>query len=196
MELILATGNLHKVREFRDLLKKLKSLDLLSLTHFPDYSAPEESGNTFEEIASQKALHAAQALGRLVLADDSGLSVSFLQNAPGIFSKRYAGPNATDSENRKKLLQEMQHLKDDLRSATLTCSLALASPEGIIAVATGKCEGMIAMEERGNNGFGYDPLFIKLDYDKTFAELGESIKNRVSHRRKAIERILPILENL
>lgn len=197
MELVLATHNLHKVQEFREMLRGLKSLDLLSLRHFPNYTAPDESGASFQEIASQKALHAAKTLNRLVLADDSGLTVPLLPNeGPGIFSKRYAGLNATDHENRKKLLQEMSHLKEEQRSATLTCCLVLASPEKIIAVVKGTCEGMIALEEKGSQGFGYDPLFIKLDYDKTFAELGDSVKNRVSHRRKAIDRILPYLENL
>ncbi|HAB98510.1 MAG TPA: non-canonical purine NTP pyrophosphatase, RdgB/HAM1 family [Parachlamydiales bacterium] len=196
MQLVIASQNVHKVREFRTMLKNLPQLDLLSLRDFPDYLPLPETGSSFEEIAIAKAVHAAQTLQQWVLAEDSGLIVPALAGAPGIFSARYAGENATDLDNRKKLLEEMRHLLDDDRCAYYECCIAIASPEGLEKCVRGTCEGKIALAEKGNNGFGYDSLFIKHEYNKTFAELEESIKNRVSHRRKALDKLLPTLESL
>ncbi len=196
IQLVIASQNVHKVREFRTMLKNLPQLDLLSLRDFPDYLPLPETGSSFEEIAIAKAVHAAQTLQQWVLAEDSGLIVPALAGAPGIFSARYAGENATDLDNRKKLLEEMRHLLDDDRCAYYECCIAIASPEGLEKCVRGTCEGKIALAEKGNNGFGYDSLFIKHEYNKTFAELEESIKNRVSHRRKALDKLLPTLESL
>ncbi|ADI37456.1 Nucleoside-triphosphatase [Waddlia chondrophila 2032/99] len=194
MELILATHNLHKIREFRQILKEVKGLDLISLRNFPDYQLPEETGKTFQENADLKALHAAKMLKAIVLADDSGLVVPALQGAPGIYSARYASSDATDKENREKLMQEMEKFEDLDRSAYYECCITIAGPEGILKTAKATCEGLIGEQEKGRNGFGYDPIFIKHDYDKTFAELEEQTKNRISHRRKALDKILAFLE--
>lgn len=196
MQLVIASHNVHKIREFRTILKNLPNLDILSLIDFPHYSLPPETGVTFEENAIQKAMHAAQTLSRTVIADDSGLVVPALGGRPGILSSRFAGEDATDGENRKKLLTEMMHLLDSQRGAYFECSLVLASPHGVIKTVKGTCEGTIISHERGNRGFGYDPLFVKYEYGKTFAELEEDIKNRISHRRKALDRILSTLETL
>ncbi len=196
IELVIASTNVHKVREFRNMLKPLSHFDVLSLCDFPNYVPPEEVGKTFEENASLKAEHAAKVLGRWVLADDSGLIVPALNGAPGVYSARYAGNDATDVENRKKLLEGMQHLMDEDRQAFFECAIALASPEGLKKCVKGTCEGALLAKERGGSGFGYDPLFIKHGYSKTFAEIGESVKNRISHRRKALDKIIPILESL
>lgn len=196
MELILATHNLHKVREFRDMLRTLPQLDLISLVQFPDYQLPEETGKSFKENAELKALHAAKKLNRWVLADDSGLVVPSLEGRPGIYSARYAGEDATDAENRKKLLDEMSRLQDVQRSAYFECTLSIASPKGIEKTVSAKVEGIITPTEKGNSGFGYDALFLKHDYDKTFAELDEHTKNRISHRRKAVDKLLGFLESL
>lgn len=197
MEIVLATSNMHKFREFKEMLKQFSNLELLSLKHFPDYEPPEERGSTFQENALLKAEHASQHLKKYVLADDSGLVVPALKGEPGVYSRRYAGPDATDSDNRKKLLLAMKHLKSpEERGAYFECSLAISSPQSISKCVTGICEGYIIEEERGRNGFGYDSLFIKHDYDKTFAELDENTKNRISHRRKAFERIVNFLKNL
>lgn len=196
MQIVIASHNVHKIREFRAILKPLAELDVLSLIDFPNYHLPPETGTTFEENAILKAVDAAGRLNKWVLADDSGLVIPALQGAPGVFSSRYAGPDATDAENRKKLLVEMRHLHDTLRQAYFECWIALAGPHGLKKVVRGLCEGMILDHERGGQGFGYDPIFIKHEYGKTFAEMDEATKNRISHRRKAFDRILPAIETL
>lgn len=196
MDLVLATQNGYKIREMRTFLKTLKGFDLFSLLDFPDYLPPPEDGTTFEENARVKALHAAQALGKWTLADDSGLVVPALNGAPGIYSARYSGEHASDKDNRKKLLKEMENLSGERRFAYFECCLVLASPEEVQKIVTGHCEGMVTEEERGGNGFGYDALFIKHDYNQTFAELGEIVKNQISHRAKALEKMRFPLERL
>jgi XTP/dITP diphosphohydrolase len=196
IELVLATTNVHKIREFRGMLKSLPRIDLLSLRDFPDYQPPAETGSTFEENAVLKALSASTSLGRWVLSDDSGLVVPSLGGAPGVYSARYAGDHATDADNRKKLLEQMQHLMEEDRVAYFECCIALASPSGMKKTSRGTCEGFLLTQERGGGGFGYDPLFVKYGYNKTFAELEEATKNRVSHRRKALDKMLLQLESL
>ncbi|MBA3956981.1 MAG: XTP/dITP diphosphatase [Parachlamydiaceae bacterium] len=196
MEIVIASSNMHKIREFREMFKAIKDIDIISLINFPDYVPPEETGETFQENALIKARHAAQHLNRIALADDSGLVVPCLKGAPGVYSRRYAGPEANDADNRRKLLQDMQGLSDIQRSAYFECSLALCRPDGWEKCTSGICEGHIITEERGRNGFGYDALFVKNDYDKTFAELDESVKNRISHRHKSFEKLIYTLETL
>ena len=194
MKLLIASGNLHKVREFRAMMKSIPGLDIYSLLDFPTYVPEEEIGESFEEIASKKAAHAAKHCGMLTLADDSGLVVPAINGEPGIFSARYAGIGSTDQDNRKKLLERMKHLNEDARSAYFFCAVALAAPDKLIKVVTGKCEGSILDAPRGGNGFGYDPLFMKHDYGKTFAEMDEALKNRISHRHKAFLRMVPVIQ--
>jgi XTP/dITP diphosphohydrolase len=196
IEILIASTNVHKIRELRGMLKSLGQFDVLSLRDFPDYVQPEETGKTFEENAILKAEHAAKALGKWTLADDSGLVVPALNGDPGVYSARYAGSQATDFENRKKLLDAMQHLMDDDRQAFFECAIALSSPTGLKKCVKGTCEGTLLTKDRGSGGFGYDPLFIKHGYSKTFAEIEETVKNRISHRRKALDKILPFLANL
>ncbi|MBI2742388.1 MAG: RdgB/HAM1 family non-canonical purine NTP pyrophosphatase [Chlamydiales bacterium] len=196
MELVIASSNVHKIRECRSILKQLRFLDLLSLLDFPNYQPPEETGKTFEENARLKALHAAQALDKWVIADDSGLVVPALKGEPGVRSARFAGEGATDKDNRKKLLEMMRPLTESERTAYFECWIVLASPQGVVRAVSGLCEGSIITEEKGNHGFGYDPLFLKYEYSKTFAEIDEETKNRISHRRKALDKILPTLESI
>lgn len=196
MELVIASHNLHKVREFRELLKRFKQIDVFSLLNFSSYALPLEEGETFEEIAVQKALHASKTLQKWVLADDSGLVVPALNGEPGIRSRRYASEDATDAENRKLLLEKMHDLKEGQRAAYFECCLVLAAPEGVKKIVTGTCEGEIIGEERGMSGFGYDMVFIKNGYKETFGQLKEVVKNQVSHRYKALEKLFPILETL
>ncbi len=197
MQLVIATHNVHKLREYKSLLRQLVSgCDLLSLRDFPSYHLPPEEGDSFETNAIHKAVHAAQVLDRLVLADDSGLVIPALQGAPGVFSSRYAGKSASDKDNRQKLLSDMRELTDVQRDGYFECWIALASPKGLQKVVSGMCQGSIAFQEKGGQGFGYDPIFIKHEYGKTFAEMDEETKNRVSHRRKALDKMIPFLQNL
>lgn len=178
------------------MLKDYKHLDVLSLLDFPSYVPDKEEGSSFEEIVCHKAVHAAHALNKWTLADDSGLVVPALQGAPGITSSRYAGELATDAENRHKLLKDMEHILEPHRQGYFECWIAIASSEGLKKCVRGLCEGMILTEERGSYGFGYDPLFIKHDYGKSFAEIEENLKNRISHRRKAFDKLHVFLSSL
>ena len=154
MIIVLATNNLHKMREFRSMLAELKGLDIVSLKNFPHYVGPPEDKTTFEENASLKAHHAAAALNTWTIADDSGLVVPALRGEPGVFSKRYAGPGTSDRENRKKLLEKMRGMHGEERFAYFHCSLVLASPLQVVKCVTATVEGMIAEEEKGGSGFG------------------------------------------
>ena len=194
MDLIIASTNMHKVRELRALLSQNKKFDLYSLIDFPDYVQPPETGKTFEDNALLKAQHAAMHLKKWVLSDDSGLVVPALEGRPGVFSARYAGESASDKENRKKLLKEMEGLEGVGRSAYFECCIVLCSPEGVSKSVRGTVEGTILTAERGKQGFGYDSLFVKHDYSHSFAELDESIKNRISHRSKAMDKLKMLLE--
>ncbi len=196
MKLIIASTNFHKFREYKSMLKSFLDFDLYSLRDFPDYVQPEESGKSFEENAILKALHAAKCLNALVLSDDSGLVVPALGGEPGVCSARYAGADASDYENRHKLLHKMDSLQENQRAAYFECVIALASPDKIIKVTHGFLEGTIAYDEKGSNGFGYDSIFIKYDYNKTLAELEQEVKNRISHRRKALDKMLLTLESI
>ncbi|MCH9627891.1 MAG: dITP/XTP pyrophosphatase [Chlamydiales bacterium] len=196
MDLIIATQNGHKIREIRHFLKSLPRFDVYSILDFPEYTPPPETGETFEANACIKAEHAARTLGKWALADDSGIVVPALNGAPGVYSARYAGPGASDKDNRQKLLQEIAGFKEERRSAYFECCIALASPRGIQKVVRGCSEGVLLEQERGGNGFGYDPLFVKHGYHQTFAELGEGVKNQISHRAKALTKILLTLESL
>ncbi|MDN3507264.1 MAG: RdgB/HAM1 family non-canonical purine NTP pyrophosphatase [Simkaniaceae bacterium] len=199
MKLVIASKNMHKVREIRAILRQTfkdsSKWDVYSLMDFPHYVPPAETGETFEENAILKATHAAKTLQAYALADDSGLVVPALKGKPGVLSARFAGENATDKDNRKKLLKDMQELKESDRDAYFECSMAIATPNGLDKSVSARCEGMIVEEERGGQGFGYDSIFKKHDYSKVFAELEEEVKNRISHRRKALDKILLHMEN-
>lgn len=195
-QLLVATTNLHKLREIRTILGDHLSIELLSLWDYPKYEPPEETGATCEENATLKAVSAAKALGGLVLADDSALVVPALGGDPGVRSARYAGEGATDRDNRRKLLKEMSSLTELQRAAYFECWLVLAGPEGVIKATRGVCEGEILHEERGANGFGYDPLFLKHGYSKSMAEITEDVKNRISHRSLALDKMRAAIESL
>ncbi len=197
MKLLVATTNGHKIREIKTYLSKLPNCDIYSLLDFSKYIPPEETEDSFKENAILKAKHAAREHKMWTLADDSGLVVPALKGAPGVFSARYAGKTATDKDNRQKLLKEMSLLDGMARNACFECWLALASPEAEIKKCVqGSCEGTIIAEEKGGRGFGYDPLFKKHEYSQTFAELDETIKSQVSHRAKALSKLMIYLESI
>ena len=181
--LVIATRNRNKLREFLEILKGL-DIEIVSLDQFGPIPTVIEDGNTFEENAYKKALHTAKILGIPALADDSGLVVAALSGQPGVYSARYAGENASDDENCLKLLADLVDVKD--RSAYFQCVLSLAVPSGPALTYAGRCDGTIINEKRGENGFGYDPIFLFNELQKTFAELSMDEKSKVSHRGKAL----------
>ena len=186
MDLLLATHNPHKVREFSQLLGK--NFKLFDLTAFPEIAIPKETGTTFEENAILKAKAASRNLPKLVIADDSGLEVDALGGAPGIFSARYAGQNASDRENVNKLLRALSALKipRDMRLARFRCLIALARNGKVLGTFEGVVEGTIVDPPRGSGGFGYDPVFQPKGSRQTFAEMAAEMKNEISHRARAI----------
>lgn len=189
---MLATKNDGKVREFREILRGLP-LKIVSLKEFPDFPETIEDGRTFEENALKKARALAIFTKDIAIADDSGLMVDALNGSPGVFSARYSGEGATDLENNLKLLEELKDTPVSGRGAAFKCAIAVVAPDGFEEVVTGECRGTIGFEMRGNEGFGYDPLFVPNGFDKTFAELGMGIKNRISHRFRAITAVNPVL---
>lgn len=169
---------------------------ILSLADFPDIPDIEETGTTFEENASLKAIATTDATGLIALADDSGLEVDALEGQPGVYSNRFAGPNASDRDKYRRILDLMKDVPDEKRTARFRATMAISTPDGTIVVVDGKCEGVIAHEPRGENGFGYDPIFYIPDLDKTMAELTPEEKNRISHRGKALKAARKVLQKL
>lgn len=184
LTLVVATNNEHKLRELAAMLADLP-VRVLGLREFPGAPPVNETGTTFAENAILKARAAAEHTGRWAMADDSGLEVDALDGQPGVYSARFAGPDATDGENNDKLLRLLEHVPDEERTARFRCALALVSPTGEIFVDEGTCEGVIARAPRGSGGFGYDPLFVVPELGRTFAELPPSVKDRISHRARA-----------
>jgi XTP/dITP diphosphohydrolase len=196
LSLLLATQNQGKLQELRQLLRDLP-LELYGLTDFANIEAVSETGATFIENASLKAVGYATQTGRLTLADDSGLEVDALGGAPGVLSARYAGEGASDVERIKILLAEMSINPETKRSAQFVSAVAIASADGrILNVSEGECDGHINFVPRGAGGFGYDPIFIPAGYDKTFAELETEIKNKISHRARALRGAQEFLRTL
>jgi XTP/dITP diphosphohydrolase len=186
IELVVATRNRHKTREIQHILgPEFKVCDLGA---HPEVSEIRESGTSFEENAKLKAVAASKQLPALVIADDSGLEVDALGGAPGIYSARYAGANATDRDKVDKLLRELARAraKEDRRRARFRCVVALARYGNLLGTFEGIVEGRIANEVRGDSGFGYDPIFIPEGFAQTFGELSSEVKNGISHRAKAI----------
>ncbi len=186
MELVIATGNAKKLGEILAILAGLP-LRVLSLADFPEVAEPAEDGLTFEANARKKAAGYARGLGRPVLAEDSGLEVAALDGAPGIRSARFAGPGKRDADNIALLLERLKEVAPADRRARFVSVVALAAPDGRTTVFRGVREGLITGAPRGSNGFGYDPVFLVPELGRTFAELAAGEKNRLSHRRQALE---------
>ena len=192
---MIATLNEGKITELKDLLSELP-IELLSLRDFPNVSEARETGSTFGENAVLKARCYARQTGIMSLADDSGLEVAALRGAPGVFSARYAGENASDEARIEKLLREINLSGSENRSARFVCSVAIADKNGsVISSVEEYCEGAIAFEPRGTNGFGYDPVFIPSGFDKTFGELSAPVKQKISHRARALTKIIRYLRD-
>ncbi len=190
-EVVLATGNKGKAREFSKLLEGVFG-NVISLSDIGSPPEVIEDGLTFRDNALKKAREIAQYSDKLTLADDSGLVVDALNGRPGVYSARYSGEGATDKTNIEKLLAELGDNPD--RKARFVCVLALVDPNGEELVIEGFCEGVILDKPRGEGGFGYDPVFYLPDREKTMAEVGPETKNRISHRAKACELLAQYLK--
>lgn len=193
INLVLATHNEGKKREYALLFKDLP-IQIRTLSEFHELGEIKEQGTSFEEIARGKARYISRMLGIPVIADDSGLEVDALHGAPGIFSARYGGEQTDDAANNRKLLKAMRGKVD--RRASFVCAIAIAKPSGQTMIYTGRCAGEITHEPRGVNGFGYDPLFLYPPLGRTFAQLTEKGKNKVSHRGQAMRRLRDDFDNM
>ncbi len=191
-QIVLATRNMGKLKEFRALLAPLP-VEMLSLADFPALPEVEETGRTFAENASLKAVDTANRTGLLAIADDSGLEVDALGGAPGVLSARFAGEPKDDRRNNEKLLQLMADVTPGRRTARFRCTIAVVTPGGQCYLVDGTCEGEIGYEPRGINGFGYDPLFYLPAFGCTMAELAPEVKNTISHRAQAFRRAAEII---
>jgi XTP/dITP diphosphohydrolase len=191
--LLIATRNEHKTREIGQMLGPGWDVrDLSSLPHAPKI---EETGVTFEENAALKALPISRIFTGLVLADDSGLEVEALDGAPGVHSARFAGPNADDAENRFLLVQKLRNLGEQEFPARFRCVMVLATQGELLGSFGGMIRGKVVLEERGQSGFGYDSIFIPHGYSETFGELQSEIKNSLSHRGRALAKVLEFLRS-
>ena len=203
--LVLGSRNRKKCKEMAELIappwEPVRSLERLSIRSVDDFgeAAPEviEDADTFAGNARKKASELARALAAWVVADDSGLTVDALGGAPGVFSARYAGEPTNDEANNRKVLEALAETPDDRRGAAFRCALALANPSGTIRLeAEGACRGRLTREVRGPSGFGYDPLFLILEYHKTFGELSPLVKHQLSHRARAFATLRRGLERM
>jgi XTP/dITP diphosphohydrolase len=192
-QLVVATKNKKKLSEIKDILKGTR-LKLLSLDAYINVPQVLENGKTFQENAIKKAVKLARFTGQFCLGEDSGLCVDALGGAPGIHSARFSGKDKSDIKNNLKLLKLLKDVPATERKAHYVCAVALADKRGLVGVVEGDCSGLIAFEPSGNAGFGYDPLFYIPKYKKTFAQLGEKIKHKMSHRYFALKKAKRIIE--
>lgn len=193
MKLVIATKNQGKVREFQDILGGL-DCEILPMTEYGVDIEVVEDADSFMGNAVKKATEVMQACGEITIADDSGLVVDALDGAPGVYSARYAGEHATDLENNLKLLKNMEGIEN--RKARFVCAIAVAYPDGRVKTASGEFEGLIDYEMKGEGGFGYDVLFYLPEYGKTSAEIPAEVKNKISHRYKALHKISAVLKEV
>lgn len=190
---VVATKNKGKLKEIAEILEGM-DLEVISMEQAGVNEDIEEYGSTFEENALIKAKEVHKRTGELVMADDSGLEVDFLNGAPGIYSSRFAGEGASDTDRNNKLLELLKDVPFEKRKARFVCAIAVILPDGTNFTVRGTCEGYIAFEPVGTNGFGYDPLFFLPEYNKTAAQLEASKKHEISHRGKALKLMLAELK--
>jgi XTP/dITP diphosphohydrolase len=196
LTIVLATTNRKKAEEMKRMFAGY-DISFVTLNAFPGCPEVVEDGKTFRANALKKARAVSKFTGLPTVADDSGLEVAALDGAPGVFSARYAGENANDSENVKKLLREMRPLTDSKdRGARFVCCIAFATPEGKYKTFTGYIKGIIGKGQKGFNGFGYDPVFYPEGHNKTFAEMTDQGKDRLSHRGRAMKKLYKYLKNI
>ncbi|MED4264235.1 XTP/dITP diphosphatase [Priestia megaterium] len=192
-EIIIATKNAGKVKDFETLFSP-KGFKVKSLLDFPEIEDVEETGITFAENATLKAEAISSALNKPVIADDSGLAIDALNGEPGVYSARYAGENKDDNANIEKVLQKLNDVPFEKRTARFHCALAIAVPGKRTEIVEGTCEGHILEEKRGENGFGYDPIFFVEKWRCSMAELTKEQKNQISHRANALKKLAPLID--
>ena len=190
LEILIATNNLGKVKEIKDILDS-PEIKILTMKDFPPLPKIEEDGKTYQENAFKKASKISEYTGKICLADDSGLEIDYLKGKPGIYSSRWGN---SDEERINKVLKLLKNVPKNKRSAKFVCVVVLVFPSGKIYMVKEECKGSITFNPKGEHGFGYDPIFLVPEYDKTFAELGDKIKNRISHRGKAMRRMIDIIK--
>ncbi len=191
-KLVVATKNRGKISEIKKVLENIP-FEVLSMEDMGINADVVEDGTTFEENSLKKAVEICGLSGTVVMADDSGIEVDFLDGAPGIYSARFGGPEATDGDRNEKLLNMLKDVPLEQRSARFVCAIAVAFPDGRSFVVRDTCEGFVDFSCKGENGFGYDPLFYIPEFNKTMAELSTDIKNKISHRAKALEKMAIII---
>lgn len=191
-KVVIATRNRGKIRELQALLEDL-GLELVSVGDIEGLPEVVEDGATFLENAVKKAVEVARATGLVAIADDSGLEVDALGGRPGVYSARYAGEGASDEDNYRKLLRELEGIPEKERTARFKCVMVAAIPDGTYIWTEGACEGVIASEPKGSQGFGYDPVFYLPDKGRTMAQLSKEEKNAISHRGRAMRRLKEML---
>jgi XTP/dITP diphosphohydrolase len=206
MKIVVASKNKGKIEEIRSYLldtsldsgdSNLKHLEVVSVDEYPDLLEIVEDGQTFAENAIKKAVIVAEYTKEIALADDSGLVVDCLNGEPGVLSARFGNKNLDDKGRNQLLLKRIKNVcNQSLKTARFICALSIATPEGMIETIQGSCEGIITDVPRGEHGFGYDPIFIPDGYTSTFAELGIEIKNKLSHRAKALEKARDVLKRM
>jgi len=194
-ELVLASRNEKKTEEIKEILKGL-DLKILTLQDLSELPLVKEEGKTFQANAMKKSREYQRLIGKIVLAEDSGLLVSALGGAPGVYSARFAGKEQNDKKNIKKLLKLLKNVPEEKRKAVFKSVVAITLLDGRTKVVSGSYSGWINFKPRGRFGFGYDPIFVAPKYQKTFAELSPELKNKISHRAKALKKAKKILENL
>jgi XTP/dITP diphosphohydrolase len=192
MRLLVATRNREKLKEINAILKEL-NLDIISSAKMPQLPEVHEDGKTIRDNAVKKAVETAKMAKMLTLADDTGVEVDPLNGEPGVRSARFAGDDVTYHENNKKLLKLLEGVPREKRTARFRCVVAIADEKGLVETVEGICNGTIIEDERGGGGFGYDPLFIPDGQVKTFGELSPDVKNRISHRAKALQKAWAVL---
>lgn len=193
-KLVLGTKNQGKIKELRSLFTSF-GIDTIGISEIEGLPDIEETGNSFEENAAIKAEGIMKYTGLPALADDSGLVVDALNGEPGIYSARYAGNEKNDQKNIEKLLRELKDVPLEKRQARFVCVIAVSFPDQETLLRRGTCEGMIALEEKGNHGFGYDPVFFIPELKKTMAELTPEEKNKISHRSRALQKVAQWFES-
>jgi len=192
LEILLATNNLGKVKEIKDILGS-PEIKIFTMNDFPHLPKIEEDGKTYQENAFKKASKISEYTGKICLADDSGLEIDYLKGGPGIYSSRWGN---NDEERINKVLTLLKDVPKYKRNAKFVCVVVLVFPDAKIYMVKEECKGSITFNPKGEYGFGYDPIFLVPEYNKTFAELGDKVKNQISHRGKAMRRMINIMNEL